>query len=282
MRWETTSKILSGHCILKRYTKNIYRLTLFNYDVKPAGFEDDRKKNLTRDVNAEKLENNISRTRSMIYEYAICNDFDYFCTITLDPKRYDRFNLQKYIDDLGQWIRNQRKSTGADIQYLLIPELHKDGAYHMHGLLKGVEEKDLEHFSKKRTIPKNIFKMLKAGRHIYDWLPYSRKFGFCTLEKIRDRSAISKYITKYIKKDVGLAVKDKNKKSYYCSRGLKKAEVLKKGTFPTKAGEVLQESYRNDYVTIFDLNFEDAAYILQYIIDPDDIIPEKNKITAGV
>ena len=39
-----------------------------------------------------------------------------------------------------------------------------------------------------------------------------------------------------------------SKKSYYCSRGLNKAIVTKKGTFPTELGNILQFDFENDFV----------------------------------
>lgn len=32
-----------------------------------------------------KLANNISRARSKVFEYAFCNDWDYYITLTIDP-----------------------------------------------------------------------------------------------------------------------------------------------------------------------------------------------------
>ena len=62
-----------------------------------------------RNINENKLENNLSRAKSKIFQYAMCNDFEYFVTLTLDSKKYDRYNLSKFIKDLGQMIRNNRK-----------------------------------------------------------------------------------------------------------------------------------------------------------------------------
>lgn len=260
----TTSKLLNNQYVLKKYNNDVYKLVYFNNPRLPCGFERESSftpNNIT--VNTEKLKNHISRARNMVFEYSLCNEFDYFLTLTLDPRKYDRYNLKKFIKDLGQWLRDMRKKTKKNIQYLLIPEMHKDGAWHIHGLIKGICIDDLEEFSKKDVIPKKIKRLIDNGRVIYDWLPYSKKFGYCTLEEVKNLEAISKYITKYINKDIEISVTDRHKKSYYCSRGLKKAEMIKKGTFPFGAGNALAPSFINKYVTLFDLDSKQVEALLQ-------------------
>ena len=67
----------------------------------------------------------------------MCNDFDYFITLTLNPINIDTFDLDNFIRTFGQFIRDQRKKySWGDIQYLLVPEKHKSGSWHMHGLIK--------------------------------------------------------------------------------------------------------------------------------------------------
>ena len=40
-----------------------------------------------------KLFNSISRSRQAIYELALCNDWEYFVTFTINKRNHDRFNL---------------------------------------------------------------------------------------------------------------------------------------------------------------------------------------------
>lgn len=193
---------------IKRYSDTEYKLTVYRPYKSPIK----DKKDFT--AYNGKLKNSISRGKNMVFDYSYCNDFDYFITLTLDPKKYKRDDLKKYIKDLGQMIRDYRK-LGNDIEYILIPERHKDGeSWHMHGLIKGIAEKDL-------TINENGY---------LDWGRYSKKFGYCSLSKIKNREAVSKYITKYISKDLYKnGVTDKNAKMYYCSRGLQKPKKLQTG-----------------------------------------------------
>lgn len=46
--------------------------------------------------NDTKLDNNFSRARNMVLQYALCNSWDYFFTGTIDRAKFDRFNLDAY------------------------------------------------------------------------------------------------------------------------------------------------------------------------------------------
>ena len=70
-------------------------------------------------TNDNKLANNFSRARSMVLQYALCNPWDYFFTGTLDEKKYDRYNVDKFMNDLSQFVRDKRKKYDAKFQVLL-------------------------------------------------------------------------------------------------------------------------------------------------------------------
>ncbi|NLZ55007.1 MAG: hypothetical protein GX892_18040, partial [Thermoanaerobacteraceae bacterium] len=137
------SKVINNFFNVKKYNDDYYKVVYFKYPI--DNFQDEGKER-KRDVNEIKLKESISRSRSTIFEYSMCNEFEYFVTLTLDKKKYDRYDLDAYIKDLGQYIRNLRRKYKADIQYLLIPELHKDGAWHLHGLIKNLPSDDLKEF----------------------------------------------------------------------------------------------------------------------------------------
>lgn len=226
------------------------------YLMKNPGFElKDPKVKVDRNVNDEKLDNHISRAKNKVFEYAACNEFEYFVTLTLDPKKYDRYNLGKFIKDLGQDIRNQRRKYGADIQYLLIPEPHKDGAWHMHGLINGFPDQELELFTLQDKLPYRVLELIKEGHKIYNWTRYAEKFGWCTVERVKSRNAVSKYITKYISKSLTVDIqREKEKNLYYASRGLKTAKKVKEGHLSSSNLEEITFDYENDYVKLLDLN----------------------------
>jgi hypothetical protein len=177
---------------------------------------EDSKKAERGSVNDSKVESSIARSKSAVQEYALCNDWDWFVTLTIDKEKYDRYNLKEYYKDLSRFLLNYNRYCKEEekVKYLFIPELHKDGAWHIHGLLKGIKEKDL----------------ITNENGYLSWKQYQEKFGFISIGSIKDKRRVSSYIQKYINKDMGKDNKELNNHLYYCSKGLKKAELLYKGS----------------------------------------------------
>lgn len=198
--------------VLKDY--RIKRKLTLHKSLRNKGFEIEINRRERGMANNQKLQDNITHTRSRIFELAYCNPWQLFITLTIDPQRYNRHDLKRYHRDLTHWIRNYNLKHHIKLKYLFIPELHKDKAWHMHGFIMGLPVEHLE-------INKNGF---------LDWPAYREKFGWCSLDKIRNNEAIAKYVTKYISKDLADCVKDLNANMYYCSQGLERAVEIKRGT----------------------------------------------------
>ena len=227
------------------------RITQLNYEPKYV----ERDQSLRGTVNDEKLLESISRTKRTIYELSMCNEWDYFFTGTLDRTKYDRTDLDKYHHDLTQWFRDQGKKYGTKIQFLIIPELHGDGqSWHMHGLLRGLTEDMLTQFKIGDKMGAGLARKVAHGDVVYNWPAYQKKFGFCDLEPIRNHEAVSKYITKYISKELVSSVTELNAQKYYCSRGLKRAEVIKKGLMSAN----IKPDYEGEFASVTTLAFSDA------------------------
>ena len=205
-------------------------------------------------VNSEKLQESISRAKSTIFELAFCNPWDWFFTGTLNPAKYDRTDLDKYHKTLTQWLRDYNKKHGLNIKFLLVPELHRDGkSWHMHGFLYGLPVEHLEQFEVGDVMGKGLADKVKKGDVVYNWVAYVNKFGFCGLEPIRSHEAVSKYVTKYINKNLASSVTELNAHMYYVSRGLQRAEFIKKGTM--FAG--IEPTFENEYCTVAWLDYSD-------------------------
>ena len=208
-------------------------------------------------VNDEKLSNNITRAKTKIFELAFCNKWDYFITLTIDSRKYNREDLQKYYKDLSQFIRDCRKKYKCDIEYLLIPELHKDNkSWHLHGLVKGIPLSKLKHFEVGDKMSKGISEKVKNGEDVYNWLEYQNKFGFCDLEPIKSEQAVSKYITKYITKDLKSTVDEIGAHLYYRSNNLKTAITIKKGILL----KTIEPCYIGEYCKITELAFTQELF----------------------
>lgn len=202
---------------VKQYGDNIQKV-IYMSTSRISGLEDDRPKGGKGEVNTEKLSNNIARARSKVKELVLCNPWDYWCTFTLDKAKFDRYDLQNYVKKLGSFIYNYNRfcEEHEKVKYLLIPEMHKNGAWHMHGFLNGIRDKDLY-----------------RNRHGYlSWRQYEERFGFISMKRITGDKAIerlSSYMLKYMTKDISSTIKELGAHSYYCSKGLQTAQTVYKG-----------------------------------------------------
>lgn len=234
--------------ILKDYG-GIKRKISIHKCLRNKGLEVEKKQTVERcTVNDEKLDCNVSRTKSNIFELAYCNNWEYFITLTVDQKKYDRTDLKKYKKDLMHWLRNYNQKHKLHIKYLLIPELHKDGkSWHMHGFIMGLP---FEHL----TLNKNGY---------LDWYPYQKKFGYISMDKIKDRQKVASYITKYITKDLSDCVNELNANMYYCSQGLKRADIIKKGSM---FADIDTPDFNNEWVTVKWYNTDTPIEVLKKLI----------------
>lgn len=230
---------------LRRYRDGLHKLTLCKTVIR-SGFENDRRMSEKGSVNENKLDTNIRRAKRTVFELAICNEWDLFVTLTIDSKKYCRSDLDTYRSDLMQWLRDYGKKHNIKIDYLLIPELHSDGtSWHLHGFIKGLP---LDHLS----INKNGYQ---------DWQDYQNKFGWISLDKIKDAEACSRYITKYISKDLADCVKEINAKMYYCSQGLQRSTIEKSGMYSEY--KPLNWDFENEYAKIKWIKDENNLEILK-------------------
>lgn len=257
------SKYTYDQTFLKVYSDKQIKLSRLAV-CRTSGYEDDEKKVVRKgSVNDEKLLNNVSRAKSRVYELSICNDWQWFFTGTLDRKKYNREDLEKYHKDLTRWIRNYNALNGVKIKFVLVPELHDDGkSWHMHGLLSGLPVEHLKQFRLGDKMGKYIAEKVKNGDIVYNWLKYANKFGFCDLEPIKSHEGVSGYLTKYISKDLCKCVTALHAHSYYCSRGLKRAEKKKVGYMDWTN---IQPTYFNDYCTVACMDYD--ADVLQTLYD---------------
>ena len=207
-------------------------------------------------VNDAKLDKSIIRSRSKIFELSYCNPWSFFFTGTLNPTLYDRTDLNKFHKDLTQWIRDYNKKHQLNMKFLLIPELHQDKqSWHMHGFFYDLPKEHLSQFKIGDRMGKALAEKVRKGDTVYNWGAYQNKFGFCDLEPIKNAEAVSKYVTKYISKNLATSVTELNAHMYYHSRGLKFADVIKKGTMTAPTD--IAPTYSNDYCDVYWLPYSD-------------------------
>lgn len=154
-----------------------------------------------------------NRTINKIYELTRSNNWDYFITLTFSAEKVNRYNYDDITKILHNWLMNIKNNYAPDLKYIIVPEKHKDGAYHFHGLIADIGKIKLLD-SGKKTNDRNI---------IYNIENYD--LGFTTCTKVKNNEKVSSYITKYITKE--LCVTTKGKKRYWCSYNLNKPYIEK-------------------------------------------------------
>jgi hypothetical protein len=146
----------------------------------------------------------IRRTVQTIYEYSRANKWDYFATFTIADKdvRYDYATAK---NKLCKWFNNFKSRQCADLQYLCVPEQHKDGAWHFHALISG-----------------SLDDYIVPNHYGYLNLP-AYKLGFTSIEPVRDNGRVANYITKYITKDLLSEVE--NAQRYFRQQGVTQSKA---------------------------------------------------------
>ena len=82
------------------------------------------------------LRRSAGRAAQRLRWYALTNRLPVFATFTLAPDKIDRYDAQAVTRRLGQWLDNRVRRKG--LRYLIVPERHRDGAIHYHGLMNDV------------------------------------------------------------------------------------------------------------------------------------------------
>lgn len=285
---------ISDFITIKQYSDDFFKVIYHCLPVRLSGFEllDSSDSSVLLDCSADsleflndrKLDNNVSRARNTVFELVYCNDWDWFFTGTLAPRNGDRTDLNDFRKKFTRFIRNLRSKKGFSINYLLVPETHFDcQSWHFHGLISGLPFSELEQFRVGMKMGKGIADKVLRGDLVFDWPRYSRSFGWCDLEPIRNKEAVSKYLVKYIYKtfDTSRGVTELYKHLYYCSSGLQRAKVIKKGFPSMRVDENLDWQFENEYVKVF--STRDASLInnlCDSLCDLNDFVNGKMKYSV--
>lgn len=150
-----------------------------------------------------KEEENAARARQIVFDIARSNKWDWFITITMDPKLIDRYDYNACAAEIMRYTRFLRDHG---CESLIVPEQHKDSAFHFHGLVRG----DLP------VVPSAV------SDEVFNLKGYS--MGFTTASKVKDSKKVSSYLSKYISKDMSVP---KGRKRYWASKSLSRPKVSK-------------------------------------------------------
>ena len=206
----------------------------FNSKNSTFDFEPKTQEEKDREKEYENLRN-LWKIRTKIKDYILSNDFNYFWTITFSPEKADRYDYEKAFKIMSNWLRRMKRKYGK-FDYIIIPELHKDGAIHFHGVTGGLNAPIVDSGVKHK------------GSKVYNCFEWEH--GFTTLTKIRNKEKTASYVTKYVTKKMQNSIVGKGKKKYWLSQGLRKPDI----TF-TDLNLVpdLKPDYENDICAIYKL-----------------------------
>lgn len=118
------------------------------------------------------------------------------------------------------WLKNTRDRKAPNLQYLAVPELHKDmESWHFHVLLANTGELEFSDSG-----------LFQKGKRIYNISGWT--LGFSTATEVQDTYRVQKYITKYLTKECHIMSKGAHR--YFVSRNLPKP---KKSIYIVEKGE---------------------------------------------
>lgn len=178
------------------------------------------------------IQKSINRTKTKISDYVLCNNFSHFATFTFDPKNSkvkseeNRHDFQKMSSLLKNWLKTEQvnhfRRHGRKFRYLIVPERHKNGAWHFHALLEGYQNETEGFYTRKnKYITVSELKKTKKDKNRKFITRYT--LGRSEIAPIKDKTKMSSYIKKYITKEL---IQDKNAKRYWASRNLKTPEII--------------------------------------------------------
>jgi len=163
----------------------------------------------------------IYRAKNKIKDYALANDWSHFVTITLDKNKVDRYDYKASRTYAKQQMKNFIKRYAKGSKYLLVPDTHKDGAYHFHGLMILTDTTTLKESGLKD----------KQGRAIFNATKGIKGFNsFIRLDAVTptDRLKMALYVTKYITKTLYLDTFGSQR--YLVSNGIEQPSIEKSYT----------------------------------------------------
>ena len=196
---------------------------------------------------AQKRSASVSRTRSInkIYDLSRNNNWDWFFTLTFNPDKVDSFDYSFCTKKLSDWLSNMKRKC-PEMKYLVVPEQHKSGRWHFHGLFANC---DGLNFVDSGLVD-------KSGRIIYNVDNY--RLGWSTATKVTDSDKASSYMCKYITKN--LCDVTKGKKRYWASRNLDEPMTYE---FISKSRKVLDfcMSQEDVYAKTVHSEYADVHYL---------------------
>lgn len=254
-QWKTGSIYRTEYNLIQ-YSATLCTIEKIKY-CRQSGFELIRKKVAEPSFDSTNIEEvkriSLSRTKRRLREICLCNDFTHFVTFTVNSESADRFSLDE-VQDLLKKNNKALKRKYKDYAYVFVTEKHENGAFHFHGLVKGL----------------SLHNGLEYNQYNHLTIPlFSSRVGFDCIKEINisnnGYNRLCSYIQKYITKDM---CKKYNGQLYFCSKGLKRPDRYIIKDVPLN----IDWDFENDFVCIKDFDYS-TSFSNDFL--PYTIISEK-------
>lgn len=178
-----------------------------------------------------------ARARAAVRDIALCNRFTHFFTWTLDAALIDRYDVNEVRRRVTSMLKNLGYRKG--FRYVLVPEFHKDGAIHFHGLciLGGTQ---IEPAHNPHT---GLPLITRRGQLIYNMPDWTLGFSMCIpIDENYERTCnyVVKYLSKSSQKIFG--------KWYLASR-----DLVKRPDIALVDGGMDYAAFRSDYPKSYEI-----------------------------
>lgn len=167
---------------------------------------------------------NLARARRTIRDLILCNPFRFFCTFTFSDSKIDRYDYKACKKAITKFFDNFRTRHASHFIYMLVPERHKDGAWHFHGLVAGIPAGEFytPEFITYRDRRSQELKVIRNTKGYMRWRRWP--YGHFDCSVIKDYEASATYVSKYITKDLISVMKGAH--LYFSSKGLRRPSLV--------------------------------------------------------
>lgn len=169
------------------------------------------------------LERGALRSRRAFMSRCLAHRWDWFGTLTLDSlKLPDGLGRRDpaVVSFVLEWFHRLRSDLPG-LQYAIVPELHKDGAFHFHVLLSGLGSRSMVP-ARRGAAPVYV-----RGRRVYHFAPAAAALGFTNFSMVTSSIAAVRYMAKYMTKTMsGASVRGVGFRRWSVSRGVLPAPAV--------------------------------------------------------